>query len=515
MVEQKTLTRLVTALQKGEECAAAELYETFQGDIYYYILKTVKDPHLAEDLTQDTFLEILETIDRLKEPAAFVTWSRQIAYHRCTAYFRKRHDLLADENEDGYSVFDAVEEDRAEFIPDEALDQAELRKTVQEMLDRLPEEQRTAIMMRYFDELSVREIAEIQGVSEGTVKSRLNYGRKSIQASVEAYEKKSGVKLRCTGVVPLLLWLFREASATNVGSAVTGTAASVAVVEGTAKGVAGSVGAKVVAAVTASALLVGGAVAILLPKAPKAPEEPVREEKLYSWHGYGEDSAGLHTKRFALEIEEMDDSHISGHLQVSYLYESTHDTSFEGTGTVLEDGTVSYIITYAEPAVVGTIPTFEYSEMTLLYDKETECFTFPEIYEAVLERETVNPQYTVLAKDTSWSGKAVCTYCWPQCSGDHQLTIQVETMTEEEISGKITVCSAAGEQEYATEFTGRGYSTDRRSCFEVAVAAPRIEKVGVVTVAFDTFWLEYDHGSDSFHIPFYVAYDGTYTRELP
>ena len=58
--------------------------------------------------------------------------------------------------------------------------------------------------------MSVKEIAEVQGVTEGTVKSRLNYGRKSIKQAVEGYEKKNGVKPRCVGAIPLLLWLFRE-----------------------------------------------------------------------------------------------------------------------------------------------------------------------------------------------------------------------------------------------------------------------------------------------------------------
>jgi RNA polymerase sigma factor (sigma-70 family) len=180
-MEKAELTRLVRALQNGESEAAGQLYDAFQPDIYYFIKKTVQDPTLAEDLTQDTFMEILQTIDKLQEPAAFVTWSRQIAYHRCTAHFRKRTELLADESEDGYSVFDTIEEDRTEFLPDEALDKADLQKTIHEMIDALSEEQRSAIMMRYFDELPVKQIAQIQGVSEGTVKSRLNYGRKAIQ----------------------------------------------------------------------------------------------------------------------------------------------------------------------------------------------------------------------------------------------------------------------------------------------------------------------------------------------
>lgn len=210
MIEREKLVAIVTAAQKGEGNAVAVLYDTFQEDLYYYILKTVNNKDLAADLTQDAFVEIIQTIESLKEPAAFVTWSKTIAYHKCTAYFRKRKDLLADENEDGETVFDTIIEEREEFIPDEALDKEELKKAIQEMIDELPEEQRTAIMMRYFDEISVKEIAGIQGVSEGTVKSRLNYGRKAIKESVETYEKKNGVKLHCVGVVPMLLWLFRQ-----------------------------------------------------------------------------------------------------------------------------------------------------------------------------------------------------------------------------------------------------------------------------------------------------------------
>lgn len=209
-MEREKLISMVRAVQNGEEDSKAALYDTFYDNLYYYIMKTVKDPELGLDLTQETFIEIFQTINSLKEPAAFVTWSRKIAYHKCTAYFKKRRELLADEEKEGSSVFDTLVEERAEFIPDEALDKEEFKQTIHAMIQSLPEEQRVAIMLRYFDEKSVNEIAEIQGVTEGTVKSRLNYGRKTIKQAVENYEKKNGVKLHIVGVVPMLLWLFRE-----------------------------------------------------------------------------------------------------------------------------------------------------------------------------------------------------------------------------------------------------------------------------------------------------------------
>ena len=225
MVEKEQLVAMVQGMQAGDEAATALMYETFQEDFYYFILKTVNnDRELAEDLVQDTFVEILESIHKLEEPVAFVTWAKQIAYHRCTGYFRKKKELLLDENEDGTTAFDIQVEENAEFIPDEALDNKELKQTIMAMINELPEEQRSALLLRYFNEISVKEIAQIQNVSEGTIKSRLNYARKSIKQAVETYEKKNGVKLHCVGVLPLLLWVFREYRVANKLSMATGTA---------------------------------------------------------------------------------------------------------------------------------------------------------------------------------------------------------------------------------------------------------------------------------------------------
>ena len=241
-MEREKLIRVVTAAQGGDNEALNTLFNEFYNDVYYFALKTVKDSDLACDITQETFVEIINTLDKLQEPAAFVTWMKQITWHQCTRYFKKKKDVLVDEDEEGNTIFDTLAEDKAEFIPDEALDQQDFRKTILGMIDQLSEEQRAATMLYYFDELSVKQIADIQGCSEGTVKSRLNYARKSIKASVEAYEKKNGVKLHCVGVLPLLLWLWgtsREtmsvAAAGTVAQGVTAaTGTAVAVSAGTA-----------------------------------------------------------------------------------------------------------------------------------------------------------------------------------------------------------------------------------------------------------------------------------------
>lgn len=518
-METEKLTALVLAAQKGDDAAATALYDAYQKDLYYHIYKTVNDTHLAEDLLQDTFIEILQTIQNLKEPAAFPSWSKQIAYHKCTAYFKKRREILADDSEDGYSVFDTVEEENAEFIPDEALDKAEFKQTIHAMIDSLPEEQRSALLLRYFDEISVKEIADIQGVSEGTVKSRLNYGRKAIKEAVEGYEKKHGIKLRCVGVVPLLLWLGREfalskgisLTATTASTAYTATKAAAPVV---AKGV--KAGVKAVGKFTAKKLIAGIAIAtavssgaavtavaaigaivagivLLLPKAEPAPV-PVPEPDPMLWVGYGgiASSTGL---RLEMTVEEMTDTEISGRFEIFYLYENQYSSAFSGTGIVKDDDVV-YAITYEEPIVVNTIiGSYEYNEVDLVYSKSEDIFSFDRlsfsVYGEGMKRQTKEKPANIMENE-SWSGTGRDLAYLLLPTSHRQFDLDVDQMSEEDIRGKLTVYKD-GELDHETEFTGRGYEKSGRINYEIM-----LEKPYTITTAtcgeevLDRFWLWYD-----------------------
>lgn len=265
---KKELIELVKAAQNGEEGALNELFNAYYNDIYYFALKTVKDENLAYDITQETFIEIINTIGNLKEPAAFVAWSRTITYHQCTRYFKRKQAILVDEDEDGATIFDNLKEENAEFIPDEALDNDEFKKTILNILDELSEEQRSATILYYFDELSIKQIAEIQKVSEGTVKSRLNYARKAIKSSVETYEKKHGIKLHTIALLPLIKWVFEGVfsngiSAEAASGIASGVSASTGVSLSAAASTYGSAGATVAGASVAaesSATVVGATV---------------------------------------------------------------------------------------------------------------------------------------------------------------------------------------------------------------------------------------------------------------
>ena len=306
-MEKRQLISTVAAAQSGDNDALNTLFNEYYNDLYYFALKTVKDEETALDVTQEAFVEIINTFSNLKEPAAFVTWAKQITYHQCTRYFKKKKDVLVSEDEDGNTVFDTLQEDNAEFIPDEALDKSDFKKTIMAILDELSEEQRSATMMYYFDEMSIKQIAEIQGVSEGTVKSRLNYARKAIKNSVEEYEKKNGIKLHAIPFFPFFKWLFEgsfeggmplasaelvaEGIATATGTTVTvatatTTATTVATTTATAVGIGAKIAAmplvtKIFACVVAGIIVVGaGATAVILSQ--KGNSEPTNNQSVVS-----------------------------------------------------------------------------------------------------------------------------------------------------------------------------------------------------------------------------------------
>ena len=567
-MEKERMCSLVTKVQQGDPEAAGDLYLESRDDLYYYIMKTVNDPQLAEDLLQDSFMEILETIGKLKEPAAFVVWSRQIAYHRCTGYFRKRHDLLADENEDGQTVFDTVQEDRAEFIPDQALEKEDLKATIGAMLDSLPEEQRSALLLRYFDELSVEEIAKIQNVPVGTVKSRLNYGRKQIKSAVETYEKKSGIKLHSVAILPLLLWFFREkaissgASLTAKGAAAVATAAvdsgkvalgaeaaRLAVTQGAktaagtvAKTAAGTVAksaakgaaTRLIASVAATALISSAGTALAMHKlqdntaAPAVTtsattqyiqqggeEDPTETTAPVdalpapgsAWEGFGECSS--YSRWFDMTLGAMTETGISGSLVLTLGPTTYHSTGFSGTGTADGDK-ITYHITLDTPHLLSDMWDLTLESLDLVYDRQQQTFTMDDQYDVIL-RDTAKRQEQTLPTG-SWSGYG-SDDSYLGLGEDHLFNLTVTKLTTVEISGHLTV-SYQGLVDHDTTFTGRCRPRDNGGglTYDLVLDTPRIIEGFGGPYVLDGLTLIYDPGTDTFHFAGLQFYEAEMTK---
>lgn len=406
-MQKENLSFLVSKAQSGDSQALNDLFTETYNDVYYFALKTVKDETLAADVTQETFVAVFQNISTLNDPIAYPAWSRQITYRHCLQYLKKQNrEVAVDENEDGSNLFDIIEEDRTEFIPEENLDKEDFKKTILDMVDSLPEEQRTAVILYYYDELSIKEIAEIQGVTEGTVKSRLNYARKAIKASVESYEKKHNVKLHCAGVLPLLLWLFASdfgastmpaATVQTVASGVTtatGTTLSLSSLVKSGAKVVWSLWQKIVAGLVATAVAIGGTVAVVnFVNKPDGSDLQSEKADVQIWQGQGGINIGLNLSdenEFILEVAQMDEDSIEGTLTVNVADGSSYQRGFKGTGRaaeMLHAGSTFYDVTLDKEIAEWSEDYSGYKEFTLRYQPDEDQFYFDTgPFEAVLKK---------------------------------------------------------------------------------------------------------------------------------
>ncbi len=208
------LSTLVEQAKTQDGEAITQLYEKYHNGVYFLCLKIVKDEDDALDLVQDSFLQAFGKLDTLQNPAQFGSWLNQIAANKCRDYLKKKKPALFSQqksgDEEGQEKEPEIEDRDENLIPDKALDTEETRRLVMGIIDGLPDLQRMTVMLYYYEEKSVKQIAEIMECSENTVKSRLNYARKQIKEGVLDLEKK-GTKLY--GVMPMLFPLIRHAAA--------------------------------------------------------------------------------------------------------------------------------------------------------------------------------------------------------------------------------------------------------------------------------------------------------------
>lgn len=233
-------------MQAGRMDSYTEVYNLSAKYLYKIIYDIVQNYHTTEDMLQETFLKIYNNIGSLQSPEAYFVWAGRIATNLCVRHIHKyRKEVLTTATEDGEGneefIFDTVAEDNEMFIPESVLENKEHQRMIGEVIDSLSVEQKLAVQCFYFEEMSVKEIATLMECSEGTIKSRLNYARKSIKDSVLNIEKTQGTKLYSFGAIPVLLLIFKNtAQAAVPASAVASTGAALAGMYGNGGLVAGA-----------------------------------------------------------------------------------------------------------------------------------------------------------------------------------------------------------------------------------------------------------------------------------
>ena len=205
----------VEAALQGNADAFSELYESTQNNMYYLALKYMKNPDDAKDVLQDAYIKAWQSLPTLKDPEHFPAWlGRIVANTAKNMLVKKKPDLFSElekENEDGDEFVFQIEDENTSYQPELNYTQKETQILVRELIDSLSDEQRFCILMYHLEGQSIKEIAETLDVSENTVKSRLNYGRKALKNKAEELKKK-GYQLYSIAPLPLLLYLLRSES---------------------------------------------------------------------------------------------------------------------------------------------------------------------------------------------------------------------------------------------------------------------------------------------------------------
>lgn len=213
--DAENMEELVGRARRGDTDAVSALYERTYSKVYYTVKSMIKNEDDVLDVLQDAYLKAFTHLKSFEGGEKFLPWVKQIAANTARDRLRRKTpalfgELMADETQT--PAEERIPDERPAALPEASLDAAETQRLIREILDSLPDDQRAVVGMYYYEELSVREIAEALGVSESAVKSRLLYARRKIEARVRDLEKK-GTKLYGAAPLPFLLFLLRSQQA--------------------------------------------------------------------------------------------------------------------------------------------------------------------------------------------------------------------------------------------------------------------------------------------------------------
>ena len=169
----------VPQARAGEPAAWDILFRRYQLPLYVYVFELVHDEQSSLDIVQETFINAVRYIGKLRDDKKFGSWLFGIAHQKCIQYWRKhdREEFLLDN-------FAGTPTD-SDPGPDELLIRQEQQAEFMKLVNQLPLPQRSVLLLHFLEEFSLEEIAAITGVQAGTVKSRMHYAKKALRRIIE------------------------------------------------------------------------------------------------------------------------------------------------------------------------------------------------------------------------------------------------------------------------------------------------------------------------------------------
>lgn len=191
--DEETLLQIIQKHTSDETQAYEELFRRYSKLIKYIAKQSLNNDADAEDVVQDSFIEIQRSIDSLRDLKYFRLWVYRIVHSKCANIFRKKKFSYADV--DGEYIQLRIPEERKDNVPQKHIRFLNDQEMMQQFLSEIPSGQALVLQMYYMEQFSIKEISEALNLAEGTVKSRMYSGKKALKVKIEEYEKAYGVKV--------------------------------------------------------------------------------------------------------------------------------------------------------------------------------------------------------------------------------------------------------------------------------------------------------------------------------
>lgn len=181
-----TDAQLVSAYIEGSEKALKQLIDKHQQRIFNFILSKIHDREISEDIFQETFFKVINTLKNgnYNEEGKFLPWVIRIAHNLVIDFFRKNNRIPLFENTDEFDIFQFIGDGAVNA--EEALIEEQINEDIQRLILELPEDQRQVLMMRIYRDMSFKEIAENTGVSINTALGRMRYAVINLRKLIES-----------------------------------------------------------------------------------------------------------------------------------------------------------------------------------------------------------------------------------------------------------------------------------------------------------------------------------------
>jgi len=211
-MDYANLALLAEKAQAGDTAAMSELYTETYNKMYFFTLKIVGNEQDALDVLQNAYIIMVEKLKSLKDPQMFIAWFKRVLINECNQSLKKNKKYVQPDDKKS-NMFDSIPDENEEFLPESVLNDSETQRIIFDTIDNeLSNIQKQTVMMFYYDELKISDIAKITETNENTVKNRLHESRKKLKNALLVYKKQG---MLVVVPLPLLTALLRQLAEKN------------------------------------------------------------------------------------------------------------------------------------------------------------------------------------------------------------------------------------------------------------------------------------------------------------